>query len=67
MVALLGLNSPGAPPLKKLWKSKKGKLYLNDRVEKLKIALVPKNKQTSIYTLSKSLKYETTTSIINIE
>ena len=67
MVVLLGLNSPGAPPLKKLWKSKKGKLYLNDRVEKLKIALVPKNKQTSIYTLSKSLKCETTTSIINIE
>jgi hypothetical protein len=40
MSILLGLNAKGAPPLAKLWKSKKGKNYLNERVEKLKTALV---------------------------
>ena len=65
MLMLLGLNAPGAPPIEKLWRSKKGKRYLNERMIKLKAALIKTT--TSVYTLSQPLKNVQTTRIVNIE
>ena len=62
MLILLGLNAKGAPPLAKLWKSKKGKKYLNERVDKLKIALM---KKSSSFTMQKNGQDDLRT-IVNI-
>ena len=62
MLILLGLNAKGAPPLAKLWKSKKGKKYLNERVDKLKIALM---KKSSSFTMQKNGQDEVRT-VVNI-
>ena len=59
---LLGLNQKGAPPFEKLWKSKKGKKYLNDRVERLKKGLL--TNKISMYTLDGSFSNKST--IMNI-
>jgi len=69
MLVLLGLQAKGAPPLAKLRKSKKGKQYLKNRVERLKKGLLTGS--TSLYSLSEPMVTNkscsnSTTTIVNI-